>query len=190
MWGSRGAPSDVESTKVLQKADDSTLKLVNIDENKNRGVAPAVFLKIVQSPIFTTIVMIVVLANTIFTATIKHTHNEKLDQRNRNIYHKIEILFTLFFDLEALFKIFSLGFKNYIRRSIFKFEFMLAIGTTLHCIPPFYRSSFTSFQVLRVARLLKSSPLLEDFLNKVTPSPSNYLLIDFYSFRFLVREKN
>lgn len=44
---------------------------------------------------------------------------------------------------------------------------MLAIGTTLHCIPMFYRSAFTYFQVLRVARLLKSSPLLEDFLNKI-----------------------
>ncbi len=69
--------------------------------------------------------------------------------------------------MEALFKIFSLGFKNYIRRSIFKFEFTLAVGTTLHCLPPLYRSAFTYFQVLRVARLLKSSPLLEDFLNKV-----------------------
>jgi hypothetical protein len=69
--------------------------------------------------------------------------------------------------LEALFKIFTLGFKNYIKRSIFKFEFMLAIGTTFHCLPFCYRSAFTYFQVLRVARLLKSSPLLEDFLNKV-----------------------
>jgi hypothetical protein len=186
MWGSRGAPSDVEATKVLQKADDSTLKLVNIDENKKKGVAPAVFLKIVQSPIFTTIVMIVVLANTVFTATIKHTHNERIDRRNRDLYHKIETLFTIFFDLEALFKIFSLGFKNYIRRSIFKFEFMLAIGTTLHCIPPLYRSAFTYFQVLRVARLLKSSPLLEDFLNKVHHfNPiiffKNFINLDFWS---------
>ena len=169
MWGSRGAPSDIESTKVLQKADDSTLKLVNIDENKKKGVAPAICLKIVRSPIFTTIVMVVVLANTIFTATIRHTHNQEIDESNRKLYHRIEGLFTLFFDLEALFKIFSLGFKNYIRRSIFKFEFMLAIGTTLHCFPDLYRSSFTYFQVLRVARLLKSSPLLEDFLNKVNP---------------------
>ena len=167
MWGSRSALSDIQATKVLQKADDSILKLVDIDENKKKGVAPAIFVKIAQSPIFTTVVMIVVLANTICTATIKHTHNEQIDRRNREIYHKIEILFTLLFDLEALFKIFSLGFKNYIRRSIFKFEFMLAIGTTIHCLPFFYRSTFTIFQVLRVARLLKSSPLLEDFLNKV-----------------------
>jgi hypothetical protein len=64
---------------------------VNIDENKKKGVAPAVFLKIAQSPVFTTVVMVVVLANTIFTATIKHTHNEKVDTRNREIYLKIEV---------------------------------------------------------------------------------------------------
>ena len=168
MWGARSAPSDIEATKVLQKSDDTTLKLVNIDENKKKGVAPAFCMKIVQSPIFTTIVMIVVLANTIFTASIKHTHNEEIDRRNKKFCHRIETLFTIFFDLEALFKIFTLGFKNYIRRSIFKFEFMLAVGTTLHCIPDLYRNGcFTCFQVLRVTRLLKSSPLLEDFLNKV-----------------------
>ncbi|CAF3639514.1 unnamed protein product [Adineta steineri] len=168
MWGARAAPSDIASTKILQRVDDNTLKLVNIDENKKAGVAPAIFVKIIQSPIFTTVVMVAVLANTIFTATIKHTHNEAIDERNLKIYHTIETLFTIFFDVETIFKIFTIGFKNYIRRSIFKFELMLAIGTTLHCIPMLYRSAFlTYFQVLRVARLLKSSPLLETFLNKI-----------------------
>jgi hypothetical protein len=77
--------------KILQKSDDSTLKLVNIDDNKKKGMAPAICLKIVQSSIFTTIVMIVVLANTIFTATIKHTHDKAIDQRNRELYHRIEV---------------------------------------------------------------------------------------------------
>jgi hypothetical protein len=54
---------------------------------------------------------------------------------------------------------------------------MLAIGTTLHCLPPLYRNAlFTYFQVLRVARLLKSSPLLEDFLNKVPPPPTHRII--------------
>lgn len=91
MWGARSAPSDIEATKILEKSDDNTLKLVNIDEHKKKGVAPVICLKIIQSPIFTTVVMIVVLANTIFTATIKHTHNEELDRRNRIFYHKIEV---------------------------------------------------------------------------------------------------
>ena len=67
------------------------MKLVNIDENKKKGVAPAVCMKMVQSPVFTTVVMIVVLANTVFTATIKHTHNEEIDARNLRIYHKVEV---------------------------------------------------------------------------------------------------
>jgi hypothetical protein len=64
---------------------------------------------------------------------------------------------------------------------------MLAIGTTIHCLPPFYRSAFTYFQVLRVARLLKSSPLLEDFLNKVNHfnrklfKKKGFINLDFWS---------
>ena len=67
------------------------MKLVNIDDNKKKGVAPAICLKIVQSSTFTTMVMIVVLANTIFTATIKHTHNPEVDKKNLELYHKIEV---------------------------------------------------------------------------------------------------
>jgi hypothetical protein len=44
--------------------------------------------------------MIVVLANTVFTATIKHTHNEQVDRRNRELYHKIEVEIKGFFFLK------------------------------------------------------------------------------------------
>ncbi|CAF3959247.1 unnamed protein product [Rotaria sordida] len=167
MWSSRAALSDIGTTKILQKDHTKKLKLVNRNEKQKKGVVRTLFLKIVQSSIFTTIVMLVVLANAIFTATIKHTHNEEIDKRNLQFYHKIETLFTLFFDFEVLFKIFSMNFKNYIRQSTLRFEFILAIGTTIHCIPAFYRTDFTYFQVLRVVRLLKSSPLLEDFIHKI-----------------------
>ncbi len=60
---------------------------------------------------------------------------------------------------------------------------MLAVGTTIHCFPKFYRSPFTYFQVLRVARLLKSSPLLEDFLNKVYHY--FYVLSEIFNFDFV-----
>jgi hypothetical protein len=46
--------------------------------------------------------MVVVLANTVFTATIKHTHNEEVDQKNLELYHKIEVRQTsLLFKKEA-----------------------------------------------------------------------------------------
>lgn len=71
------------------------------------------------------------------------------------------------FNLECLFKIISIGFKSYIKRSIYKFEFILAICTTIRLIPHFYQTELTYFQVFRIARLIKSSPMLEDFVNKV-----------------------
>ena len=73
----------------------------------------------------------------------------------------------MLFNLEALYKIFCLGFKTYIKRSVYKFELALAIGTSLRLLPPLYRTELTYFQVLRIVRLIKSSPLLEDFVNKV-----------------------
>ena len=76
-------------------------------------------------------------------------------------------MFTLLFNLEVLFKVYTLGFKSYIKRSIYKFEFILAIGTSLRLIPYIYHTELTYFQVLRIARLIKSSPLLEDFVNKI-----------------------
>lgn len=55
--------------------------------------------------------------------------------------------FTLFFDLEVLMKIWCLSFKGYIKRSLHKLEFLLAIGTTVHIIPHFFASELTCFQV-------------------------------------------
>ena len=59
----------------------------------------------------------------------------------------LQVVFTALFDLEALFKIWCLGIHGYFRRSIHKFELTLALGTTLHIIPAFYRTHFTYFQV-------------------------------------------
>lgn len=78
-----------------------------------------------------------------------------------------QVVFTVLFDLEALFKIWCLGFHGYFRRSVHKFELLLVAGTTLHIIPAFYRTQFTYFQVIRVIRLIKASPMLEDFCWKV-----------------------
>ena len=60
----------------------------------------------------------------------------------------MQVAFTVLFDIEALFKIWCLGFHGYFKRSVHKFELVLAIGTTIHIIPPCYRTHFTYFQVL------------------------------------------
>jgi hypothetical protein len=76
---------------VLKKIDDFNLKLIDIDENEYKGYAPDLFRKFLKSPIFRTIIIIVIFANTMFTATIKHTHNEIIDRKNRNFYYKAEV---------------------------------------------------------------------------------------------------
>ncbi|XP_061697803.1 sodium leak channel non-selective protein isoform X6 [Syngnathoides biaculeatus] len=79
----------------------------------------------------------------------------------------LQVAFTVLFDLEALLKIWCLGFSGYFSSSLHKFELLLVVGTTLHIYPDLYHSQFTYFQVLRVVRLIKISPALEDFVYKI-----------------------
>ncbi|GLD51926.1 sodium leak channel non-selective protein isoform X2, partial [Lates japonicus] len=67
----------------------------------------------------------------------------------------------------ACLQIWCLGFTGYISSSLHKFESLLVVGTTLHIYPDLYHSQFTYFQVLRVVRLIKISPALEDFVYKI-----------------------
>lgn len=147
--------------------DDSGWKLITLDENKHGGIAPEICHVILRSPHFRLLVMGVILANGIVTATMHFEH----DERPRNVfyenYYYIEVAFTLLLNLETLFKIWCLGWRGYFKHSIHKFELLLAIGTTIHVIPSFYMSGFTYFQVLRIVRLIKASPLLEDFVYKI-----------------------
>ncbi|RMC06780.1 hypothetical protein DUI87_16226 [Hirundo rustica rustica] len=88
-------------------------------------------------------------------------------KRQYDEFYLAEVAFTVLFDLEALLKIWCLGFTGYISSSLHKFELLLVIGTTLHIYPDLYHSQFTYFQVLRVVRLIKISPALEDFVYKI-----------------------
>ncbi|MGH0143002.1 UNVERIFIED_CONTAM: hypothetical protein FKN15_037422 [Acipenser sinensis] len=87
--------------------------------------------------------------------------------RHYDEFYLAEVAFTILFDLEALLKIWCLGFTGYISSSLHKFESLLVVGTTLHIYPDLYHSQFTYFQVLRVVRLIKISPALEDFVYKI-----------------------
>lgn len=70
----------------------------------------------------------------------------------------VQLAFTILFDLETMFKIWCLGFNGYFRRSVHKFELLLAVMTSLHVLPVFdprhpldgpifYRTHMTYFQV-------------------------------------------
>ncbi|XP_061707106.1 sodium leak channel NALCN isoform X1 [Cydia pomonella] len=166
MWGVRN-PITKGSTTQFFTGDDNCWKLVTIDENKHSGTAPEIFHKMLRSAYFRLLVMGVVLANGIITATMNFKHDGNPREFFYEKYYYIEIAFTIFLDLEALIKIWCLGWKGYFKHSVHKFELLLAIGTTIHIIPQLYMSGFTYFQVLRIVRLIKASPLLEGFVYKI-----------------------
>ncbi|XP_076278980.1 sodium leak channel NALCN-like isoform X4 [Lasioglossum baleicum] len=166
MWGVRGHISNSTASQTLI-GDDNGWSLVTLDENKHGGLASPVCHAILRSPHFRMVVMCAILANGITTATMSFKHDEKPRHTYYDNYYYAEIAFTIFLDLETFFKIWCLGFRSYYKHSIHKFELLLAIGTTIHIIPFFYLTGFTYFQVLRVVRLIKASPMLEDFVYKI-----------------------
>ncbi|GBP70250.1 Sodium leak channel non-selective protein [Eumeta japonica] len=164
MWGVRN-PITKGSTTQFFTGDDNGWRLVTIDENKHSGSAPEFLHKMLRSAYFRLLVMSVVLANGIITATMNFKHDDNPREVFYQKYYYIEIAFTIFLDLEALIKIWCLGWKGYFKHSVHKFELLLAIGTTLHIIPQLYLSGFTYFQIvlsLFVAVILDNLELDED----------------------------
>ncbi|CAL8084276.1 unnamed protein product [Calicophoron daubneyi] len=173
MWSPRHA-ADADSSKIFQ-SDGPTWKLVPVHESKPRGLAPKFFQEtILKSTGFNVVIMVLVMANATTAAALHFNHHSvrDLDDRTEQYdqldgFYYAEILFTILFDLEAVFKIWCLGWSSYWHRSLFKFEFLLCVGTTLHCIPMLYRTELTYLAVLRTVRLIKASPMLEDFCFKI-----------------------
>ena len=79
----------------------------------------------------------------------------------------LQVGFTGIFVIEVLLKIWVYGPKAYIRASRHKWEFVLAFFSTINVVPALYRGVFTYAQVLRIFRLIKASPVLEEFCWKV-----------------------
>ncbi len=63
---------------------------MNIDENKPKGLAPHIFQRILRSSLFNMTMLLLVLANAVITATLKHTHKENVDMRTLRRYYYIE----------------------------------------------------------------------------------------------------
>ncbi|KAK5973602.1 Transporter cation channel family protein, partial [Trichostrongylus colubriformis] len=108
-----------------------------------------------------------VLLNALINASFVYRH-DKSDAVRKEIYYYIEICFTVLFNIEALLKVIGHGWKGYVRRGQHKFELILCVGSTLNLIRPLYSMNiFTYFQVFRIVRLIKASPMLEDFVYKI-----------------------
>uniref|UniRef100_A0AAQ4RLB7 Sodium leak channel NALCN n=1 Tax=Gasterosteus aculeatus aculeatus TaxID=481459 RepID=A0AAQ4RLB7_GASAC len=165
MWGSRSSTTSTATTQMFHEDAAGGWQLVAVDVNKPHGRAPACLQQLMRSSVFHMFILSMVAVDVIVAAS--NYYKGENYRRHYDEFYLAEVAFTVLFDLEALLKIWCLGFSGYISSSLHKFESLLVVGTTLHIYPDLYHSQFTYFQVLRVVRLIKISPALEDFVYKI-----------------------
>ncbi|XP_032878993.1 sodium leak channel non-selective protein isoform X2 [Amblyraja radiata] len=165
MWGPRSSTTSTTTTQMFHEDAAGGWQLVAVDVNKPQGRAPAYLQKMMQSSVFHMFVLCMVAVDV--TVAASNYYKEENFRSQYDMFYLAEVAFTILFDLEALVKIWCLGYTGYISSSLHKFELLLVLGTTLHIYPDLYHSQFTYFQVLRVVRLIKISPALEDFVYKI-----------------------
>jgi len=166
MWGERQALASEGVPKVL-RGDDRGWKLVEVDDTQSTSRwVPQSAKRFLNSAAFQVIVLLAILANVIMAASIKFEHDGRPREQFYMHIYWWEVGFTIFFNIEALFKIACLGFHYYWTRASHRFELVLAICCTIHIIPPLFMTELADFQVFRVVRLIKASPVLEDFAYK------------------------
>ncbi|XP_061547931.1 sodium leak channel non-selective protein isoform X7 [Phycodurus eques] len=151
--------------KMFHEDSAGGWQLVAVDVNKPHGRAPACLQQLMRSSVFHMFILSMVAVDVIVAAS--NYYKGENHRRHYDEFYLAEVAFTVLFDLEALLKIWCLGFSGYFSSSLHKFELLLVVGTTLHIYPDLYHSQFTYFQVLRVVRLIKISPALEDFVYKI-----------------------
>ncbi|KAI6238408.1 Four domain-type voltage-gated ion channel alpha-1 subunit [Aphelenchoides fujianensis] len=155
-----------EVTKI-EKNEQGVWRIVRLDV-ENRGNSKLLKMQnYLRSTGFQCCIVGFVLANAIINASFVHYHDET-DAPRRTTYYYIELGFTIAFNVECVIKVLCYGLRAFWKRNIYKFELILCIGSSLNCIRFFYdRNVFTYFQVFRLLRLIKASPMLEDFVYKI-----------------------
>ncbi|KAJ8012504.1 hypothetical protein DPEC_G00043510 [Dallia pectoralis] len=165
MWGSRSSTTSTATTQMFHEDSAGGWQLVAVDVNKPHGRAPACLQQLMRSSVFHMFILTMVAVDVIVAASNYYKGEHQTSSYDE--FYLAEVAFTVLFDLEAMLKVWCLGFTGYIISSLHKFELLLVVGTTLHIYPYLYHSQFTYFQVLRVVRLIKISPALEDFVYKI-----------------------
>ncbi|PIO63442.1 hypothetical protein TELCIR_14956 [Teladorsagia circumcincta] len=165
MWQKKDMTFDEEFRQKLEKNEDGW-RLIRLDADISYAGRKQTLQKFLRSMVFQCFVIVFVLLNAIINASFVYRHDQS-DKVRKWYYYLIEVGFTVLFNLECLIKILCYGFRNFFRRGIFKFELILCIGSSLNAIKYFYdRNYFTYFQAFRLLRLIKASPILEDFVWK------------------------
>uniref|UniRef100_A0A7E4ZT03 Ion_trans domain-containing protein n=1 Tax=Panagrellus redivivus TaxID=6233 RepID=A0A7E4ZT03_PANRE len=166
MWQTREIIDDDGFQQRLEKTEKGW-RLITVDSEIQSTPNPRMLYHIVRSMSFQTCMMFLVLLNAGFNASFVYYHDES-DILREQIYYCVEVIFTIVFVVEAIVKIIGLSWSTYIRRGQHKFEMILCVGTILNVVPFIYETNIcTYFQVFRIVRLIKASPMLEDFVYKI-----------------------
>ncbi|XP_072180421.1 sodium leak channel NALCN-like [Diadema setosum] len=172
MWSRGGTASSSIDSKVLQ--DDGTYtpwKLTVVDENNSRGPAPKCLQSVLESRSFHFFILGCVALDAVLASTYNmfYRDSDRLRERYHRWLYIAQVVFTLLFDIEVIFKVWCLGVCGYYKRSLHKFELVLAIGNTIRIVhrKDLYLTQLAYFQVMRCFRLIKLSPTLEDFSRKI-----------------------
>jgi hypothetical protein len=166
MWGERAQITTEATPSIL--VGETQWRLIQVTDSDTESRAPRIIRYVITTAPFQIFIMIVIVANAMIGASIKFEHSGRPREEFYKTLYPIEVGFTILFDCEVALKVWCYGFRSYIRRSLHKLELLLAVGSTLHIIPPLYMSApLVYFQVLRIVRLIKASPVLEDFVYKI-----------------------
>uniref|UniRef100_F1KQ80 Sodium leak channel non-selective protein n=1 Tax=Ascaris suum TaxID=6253 RepID=F1KQ80_ASCSU len=167
MWQKKDVTFDDGLKQKLETTEEGW-RLVKFDSEKSKNAdGPLGLQRILRSTAFQCFITGIVLINAAINASFVYRH-DGTDAKRRYFYRYIESGFTILFNIECIVKILCYGFRSFFKRPIFKFELILCIGSTLNLIPYFYENNyFTLFQGFRLLRLIKASPILEDFVYKI-----------------------
>ncbi|KAF8358128.1 nca-2 [Pristionchus pacificus] len=149
IWQTREATAEEDFSMKLEKTS-SGWRLIEVDDYVLHGRSPKIFHWIVTSTLYQTTMMILVLFNATFHATFVYRH-DGTDQHRRSIYYFVEVGFTILFNVETIMKIVGHSWRTYWKRGN---DFLS-------------KKLFAEIKVFRIVRLIKASPMLEDFIYKI-----------------------
>ncbi|EDO45175.1 predicted protein, partial [Nematostella vectensis] len=137
--------------------------LVSVDHEASKGHAPLPIRNIVASRYARWFIWTAVLVDALIQAN------------NGSWRRRAQFVFTILFDIEALIKIWCVGFRTYLNSSRMQFfEFILAVGSTVFALPVLMSiDALAIFHVMRVLRLIGAVPGLQDFCLKIFGTGKN-----------------
>ena len=150
-----------DSSKVfIYHKSENGLQLIQGDQVEKEGGCRFTLKLIVKSYIFTWVFLSCILADALLQGILGSV--ERITA---------QIIFTILFDVEVLIKIVAFGARNYFDNKAYRFELLLAVGSTAFLTPLYLRTSnyepYALFNVMRPFRLVLAWPSLASFLKRI-----------------------